>query len=102
MSLMLPASTVMMYKGHPNTKTYRKKQEAEVHTACEIKFNQCFQHRYYNCSDLIFLPAHKEETCFLNHVVLQSGPWVMGISQLVCMLSMKLEIILSTVIQKMT
>lgn len=46
MSPVISVSTLMMYKGCPNTQTYRKKQEPAVRTACEIKHTQCFQHRY--------------------------------------------------------
>jgi hypothetical protein len=89
---MISVSTLIYIRVVP---TYRKKQEAAVYTACEIKHMQCFQHRSRNYSDLIFLPAHKEETyAFGNHlsylVVMPSGSWVMVISHIVGMLSVKL------------
>jgi hypothetical protein len=95
MSLMISASTLMIYKGCSNTQTYRKKREPAVRTACGI-INTCSAFNTGTRTIQIWYSYQhiRKKHAFGNHlsylVVMPSGSWVMVISHIVGMLSMKL------------
>jgi hypothetical protein len=93
MSLMISVSTLMIYTGCPNTQTYRNKNQLYRQP---VKLNTCSAFNTGTRTIQIWASYQhiRKKQSFGNHlsylVVMPSGSWVMVISHVVCMLSMKL------------